>query len=159
MIDKKDCSAVTFEVLELSASWHHRMVLNVLLKGERKFDALIWKDTHAAAGDVRKVNAKDDPAMCVAPAAPPAPVATSTACTLEAGFADTLAPGASGGEVVRLQDLLRCLGFFPVDVDSTGLYGLVTTGAVRQFQASRGILPTTGAVGQRTRAALGTYVR
>ena len=58
-----------------------------------------------------------------------------------------LAPGDEGDEVRDLQARLRQIDWFEADV--TGLFGAVTTEAVRGFQAKREI-PVTGEVDRRT---------
>lgn len=58
-----------------------------------------------------------------------------------------LGPGDDGDEVRDLQARLRQISWFNTDV--TGMYGDVTTTAVRGFQAKREI-PVTGEVDQRT---------
>lgn len=58
-----------------------------------------------------------------------------------------LGPGDDGGDVRDLQARLRQISWFNADV--TGVYGDVTTTAVRGFQAKREI-PVTGEVDQRT---------
>lgn len=62
-----------------------------------------------------------------------------------------LSIGATGQDVVQLQDFLRSQGVF-TDA-STGFYGLLTKGAVERFQAAQGITPT-GVVGPLTRARI-----
>ena len=59
--------------------------------------------------------------------------------------------GARGFDVRELQSLLHKLGFNPGQVD--GIFGPQTTGALRDFQRSRGITPT-GNAGGRTWGAL-----
>ena len=66
--------------------------------------------------------------------------------TLEPGPA-LLSPGDESDRVRRVQARLRQIDWFEGDV--TGVYGEVTTKAVRGFQAKREI-PVTGAVDQRT---------
>lgn len=65
--------------------------------------------------------------------------------------AHLLAQGASGTDVVELQESLQRAGFDPGPVD--GMFGVRTAGAVRAFQRSRG-LTVDGIVGPVTRAAL-----
>ncbi|TAK03860.1 hypothetical protein EPO34_01720 [Patescibacteria group bacterium] len=155
LVDTRDCSAVTFELLELDAAWHHRLALQVSLRGEPKLDRVVWNDTHEAAGSIRTINAKDDPAMCVEARAPE-PVAS--ACVLSSPFTSNLGPGNVGDAVVRLQEILRCLKHFPEDVSASGTYGPITQRAVAAFQALKNI-PPIGLVGPLTRAALNAFVR
>jgi peptidoglycan hydrolase-like protein with peptidoglycan-binding domain len=68
------------------------------------------------------------------------------------GTARSIQPGDQGPTVVALQQRLRQLGFFRYP-RNTGIYGPVTTTAVRDFQRSRG-LPATGVATPATRAAL-----
>ncbi|MEW6522125.1 MAG: NlpC/P60 family protein [Bacillota bacterium] len=62
-----------------------------------------------------------------------------------------LAPGSRGSQVSHLQLSLLRLGFSPGPVD--GIYGPLTTGAVREFQAFWGLQPD-GIAGPLTRQAL-----
>lgn len=68
------------------------------------------------------------------------------------GTARSIQPGDQGPTVIALQQRLRQLGFFRYP-RNTGIYGSVTTTAVRDFQRSRG-LPATGVATPATRAAL-----
>lgn len=65
---------------------------------------------------------------------------------------DTLAPGATGADVERLQRALGDLGFRPGAID--GDYGPGTQAAVLAFQRSKGLL-ADGIAGPRTLHALG----
>lgn len=65
--------------------------------------------------------------------------------------------------VTALQDILKYLGFFPSDVDSTGYYGPITKWAVYLYQQSKGIVESwyawgAGWFGPRTRSALNNDV-
>lgn len=57
------------------------------------------------------------------------------------------------GTVVSLQDCLKAEGLFPTNVQSTGLFGNITTQAVKDFQKKYGI-QQTGSVGTITTARL-----
>lgn len=64
--------------------------------------------------------------------------------------------GVKGNDVIILQDLLKELGFFPINTDSTGFYGSITMKAVRDFQLAKGIIlkedeAGAGRCGPRTR--------
>lgn len=59
------------------------------------------------------------------------------------------------GSFVSLQECLKWAGFFPVDVDSTGVYGPVTRRAVLAFQKANQ-LEQVGVVGPKTTEALHT---
>ncbi|HTP56701.1 MAG TPA: right-handed parallel beta-helix repeat-containing protein, partial [Candidatus Paceibacterota bacterium] len=80
------------------------------------------------------------------PAPTPAPSGTYV-------FTKFLSRGSRGEEVRQLQLKLKSLGFFPADVDATGLFGPTTVGAVKAFQKANGIAQV-GFVGPATRAAL-----
>ena len=57
----------------------------------------------------------------------PAPEVPETpACSSDYTFVSDLNVGSIGDEVRALQELLKCLGYFPADVDTTGYYGPVT---------------------------------
>ena len=59
--------------------------------------------------------------------------------------------GARGDQVVNLQKSLKKLGFDPGVID--GIFGGKTEAAVKQFQASKGLL-VDGKVGPNTKASL-----
>ena len=63
----------------------------------------------------------------------------------------SLRPGARGPAVVQLQNLLAALGHYQGPAD--GIFGRLTTAAVRSFQDARGLF-TDGVVGSRTRSEL-----
>jgi peptidoglycan hydrolase-like protein with peptidoglycan-binding domain len=89
------------------------------------------------------------PTVTVTPTPTPTPTKTPTKTptpTLEPGPA-LLGPGDDGDDVRDLQARLQQIYWFNADV--TGVYGDVTTQAVRGFQAKREI-PVTGEVDQRT---------
>ena len=64
----------------------------------------------------------------------------------------TLKPSYDGS-TKSLQDCLKVEGTFPSNVDSTGVYGPLTTQAVKDFQKKYG-LEQVGTVGPRTKAKL-----
>lgn len=71
------------------------------------------------------VTPKSDPGL-------PAPV---PAVPHQSGrFGRDLIFGQRGGDIVRLQDILKAEGLFPLKVISTGYYGSITATAVYQFQ-------------------------
>lgn len=57
------------------------------------------------------------------------------------------------GTIKSLQDCLKAEGVFPTNIDSTGVFGPVTTQAVKDFQKKYG-LEQVGTVGQLTGAKL-----
>lgn len=57
------------------------------------------------------------------------------------------------GSVKSLQDCLKFEGVFPMNIDSTGVYGSITTKAVKAFQAKWGI-EQVGTVGPKTKKRL-----
>ena len=57
-------------------------------------------------------------------------------------------------EVVKLQECLAYLKFFPSDVDFTGNFYNITRDAVKRFQTANGIEPVKGFVGPLTRKIL-----
>jgi hypothetical protein len=61
--------------------------------------------------------------------------------------------GSVGDEVRHLQEILKFLGFFPVQVSVTGYFGRITEYAVKEFQNSKKI-ESIGIVGPKTRKAL-----
>ncbi len=62
-------------------------------------------------------------------------------------------PVFKDGDIVSLQNCLKYEGVFPSNVDSTGVYGSITTQAVRDFQKKYG-LEQVGSVGPLTKAKL-----
>jgi peptidoglycan hydrolase-like protein with peptidoglycan-binding domain len=66
-------------------------------------------------------------------------------------FTRTLRRGESGVDVKTLQTWLTDVGF---GVPSTGYFGSMTQGAVKQFQSANGLAPVSGAVGRVTAAML-----
>ncbi|HPM39240.1 MAG TPA: peptidoglycan-binding protein [Candidatus Pacearchaeota archaeon] len=69
--------------------------------------------------------------------------------------------GMTDPDVVILQDLLKKLGFFPINIDSTGRYLSITKNAVRDFQLKNKIIsspndPGAGRCGPKTRAFINT---
>lgn len=71
----------------------------------------------------------------------------------EVVFTLNLTIGTKNNEVVKLQDLLKSLGYFPLSIESTGYYGSITAKAVKAFQQASGFDPV-GYVGSKTRDAL-----
>jgi peptidoglycan hydrolase-like protein with peptidoglycan-binding domain len=68
----------------------------------------------------------------------PAPVAP----VIKHTFLKDIELGDRNPEVVFLQDRLKQLGYFPLNVDSTGFYGNITKTAVAAFQKANGIRPS-----------------
>lgn len=66
--------------------------------------------------------------------------------------AGTLSLGMRGDAVVAAQQLLKTLGYFPADVDTTGYFGPITRTATIDFQAANGI-DQLGIIGPQTRAS------
>lgn len=69
-------------------------------------------------------------------------------------FALDLKLGATGAEVMALQDALRLQGTFPQTIASTGYFGGITLSAVKGFQAKYAISPRSGFCGPITRSKL-----
>jgi len=67
-------------------------------------------------------------------------------------FTSKISRGDFNDEVVKLQKVLRELGFFTYP-ENTGYFGLITEEAVKEFQKEHGI-ETVGTVGPKTRATL-----
>ncbi len=65
----------------------------------------------------------------------------------------TLKYGMTDPEVVILQDILKAKGFFPTNVNSTGVFGNITKTAVIAFQKAKGLV-ADGVVGLKTREEL-----
>ena len=66
-------------------------------------------------------------------------------------FTRTLRKGESGADIVTLQTWLSDVGY---RVPATGYFGSMTKSAVRRFQLAYRLYPASGAVGNRTSAAL-----
>lgn len=60
---------------------------------------------------------------------------------------NTLKKGMQSIEVINLQDILKYLGLFPSNVDSTGYFGSITEKAVKDFQKKYNLI-VDGIVGQ-----------
>lgn len=63
-------------------------------------------------------------------------------------------PHYIAGNIVSLQDCLKYEGVFPVNQDSTGVFGAITKKAVIDFQIKYGLNPPLGNVGPLTVAKL-----
>lgn len=77
------------------------------------------------------------------------PVTSGNSCTISRN----LTVGASGADVVCLQNILLSKGF-SVPAGATGFFGVQTQTAVAAFQRAQGISPSVGYVGPVTRAAI-----
>lgn len=69
--------------------------------------------------------------------------------------------GMQDQDVVILQDLLKELGYYAKNIDSTGYYGAITLKAVKDFQLDKGIITSSndagaGRCGPKTRQVLNT---
>lgn len=74
-------------------------------------------------------------------------------------FLFDLEVGMSSGDVMKLQQLLKEMGFFPANQDCTGYYGGITAKAVLDFQLNYGIVANkdeagAGRFGPKTREKL-----
>jgi len=155
LMDASDCQNIAMTMTSLSAGWHHRVALAVAYGGVRRFETLVWMDTHAAIGGTTQVALNSRLEMCVEPVEEtPMAASEESSCVLEQPIARQISPGESGDQVRDVQRVLQCLGYFPEDEDPTGFYGQVTIGAVRAFQEANGLVPTTGGIGPRTTALL-----
>ncbi len=65
----------------------------------------------------------------------------------------SLSRGASGEDVLAVQEKLKELGFFPASVEANGSFGPTTEQSVKKFQRAMGITQN-GIVGPATRGAL-----
>jgi len=72
----------------------------------------------------------------------------------EYAFLNDLKLGMKNEEVKMLQECLKYEDCFPIKIESTGLFGSVTLGAVKKFQEKYSIIPTAGYVGTITRTKL-----
>ena len=89
----------------------------------------------------------------VAPKAPHGIVAQNSSASV---FTRTLRRGQSGADIKTLQTWLTDLGY---RVSATGYFGSATKTAVRRFQRSNRLYPTSGSVGIRTASMLLTAVK
>lgn len=168
-------SSVAFD-----AGWHHKIRIILSYEGVPKKDLLLWSDSHDSVGQSKTVSLQESAGdLCVADipfeksnvevpdfeiveTVPPASILPAgfkekTGCTTLGQFISYLAPNQGASSEIRdLQDLLRCLGYFPTNQTSTAIYGSVTEFAVRQFQEYHK-LPITGVVDDLTRAKLNEY--
>ncbi|MCD4680309.1 MAG: peptidoglycan-binding protein [Bacteroidales bacterium] len=74
-------------------------------------------------------------------------------CSSDIQFTVFLSKGSTGEQVGVLQELLKCLGHFPLDIEPTRYYGPVTFESVKKFQLANNI-DAVGYVGPITRAKL-----
>lgn len=78
-------------------------------------------------------------------------------------FTFDLENGMQNIEVTRLQNVLKTLGFFPTNVQSTGYYGPITETAVGKFQEKYSIAnkgePGYGRLGPKTRTKLNSLIK
>jgi len=58
------------------------------------------------------------------------------------------------GTIASLQDILRSEGFFPTNIQSTGVFGAITKESLAKFQKAHGISPALGVFGPITKAYL-----
>ncbi len=142
-VDTTDCTRLLLTLASVDAAWHHAVRLAIIQGGVRGKETLVWADSHRGVGKEARFDA--------------ASPTGAQACKLEVPFTRTLIHGNEGADVVRLQDLLRCLGHFSA-ARSTGYYGNATQRAVEAFQKANGI-EAAGIVGPRTRNALNTHAR
>ncbi|MBU0645962.1 DUF11 domain-containing protein [Patescibacteria group bacterium] len=82
----------------------------------------------------------------------------SRACGLVYRFSYSMVPEDANSEVRQLQEILQCLGYFPAEQVSTGIFGPITEQAVKDFQAAHGI-DSVGYVGPSTIQALNQYTQ
>lgn len=80
------------------------------------------------------------------------------ACGITYQFLHYLMPEDVNSEVRRLQEVLICLGYFPLNQASTAIFGPVTQQAVKDFQSAHGIEPV-GYVGPSTVKTLNQYTQ
>jgi len=92
----------------------------------------------------------------VVPGAPSAPPVPPPACSTTVTFTQLLSSGSRDPQVLPLQQLLQCLGYFPAGTAPNGYFGPATEDAVKKFQTANGIAPV-GYVGPATRDALNRY--
>ncbi len=85
-----------------------------------------------------------------------APSPAPTACTASVTFNKQLQAGDEDPQALALQQLLRCLGFFPKTVAPNGVMGPTTVASLKAFQTAKGI-SATGIIGPLTQAALNAY--
>jgi hypothetical protein len=145
---------------------------NLVVNGiyeQADFNAVVlWQEKHAAdiltpwgltrgtgyvfTTSLAKIKSIHEANCATAVLAPTAPVvpAAPTACL---NTTDTLRVGMNNSSVATAQGLLKKLGHYPSNIDTTGYYGAVTETATRSFQTTHGISPV-GFIGPQTRARL-----
>ncbi|MCX6800433.1 MAG: peptidoglycan-binding domain-containing protein, partial [Candidatus Falkowbacteria bacterium] len=77
-------------------------------------------------------------------------------CGLDASLNTKLEKGASGEDVKKLQGLLQCLEYYPVNGKVTSYFGPTTTKALTAFQKAQGLTPN-GSMSTQTKEALNKY--
>jgi hypothetical protein len=66
---------------------------------------------------------------------------------VDINFEKDLEFGMKDQDVVTLQNLLKELGYFPANIESTGYYGAISVKAVRDFQLAKGIISSIKGLG------------
>lgn len=87
------------------------------------------------------------------PTTPSTPTSTVHAVTQCLATDETLQFGMNNNDVMKAQQLLKKLGYFPVDISTTGYFGPITQSAIIDFQTANGI-EQVGWIGPQTRANL-----
>lgn len=161
-VEKSDCKSIKVSVVGLDAGWHHKIMLKVFLENTTKL-ITVSNDSHQAVGttvDLKITTVLNSVNQCVLQAQDiitgPISQVPIGDCKVTTPFISFLASGQVSAEVTRLQELLKCLGYFPSTQVVTGRFGLVTDAAVKDFQKANGI-DQVGYVGPATRTALNKY--
>jgi len=101
--------------------------------------------------------ASDFPADLLPAPGTPGPALPKAQCQLAVALTQDLVKGSSGSQVLAMQNLLKCLGYFPASVVANGYFGQATSDAVVKFQKANNLL-AQGRVGAETRNLLNNYL-
>jgi len=150
-VDRRNLAKVTFTIQPVQTKFHNLVGVDIIDNGALRHEVVLWADAFNAYGHPVVLDLQTDPAYCrtilVKAQINPAD------CRPDQPFKKQLQTGMKGTEVARLQSVLKCLGYYPAELDITGLYGKLTKTAILDFQKAHGI-PLTGIAGDRTRATL-----
>jgi peptidoglycan hydrolase-like protein with peptidoglycan-binding domain len=181
-VDTSRNGFVTIRSVALDAGWHHKLRMILFYEGIRKKDFLLWNDSHQSVGQSKVIDlnlvAGD---LCLADSPfqkidveiqnyKPIDVTEPTkllpigftenkGCLSSRIFVTRMSLNSSASQEIRdLQDVLKCLGYFPTDQGSTAIFGAVTELSVKKFQEYHGLV-TSGITDEATLRKINDLLR